>query len=564
MSKIKFNDSVGIFLLTLVSAVVVRQWFSPGLPKTHDAETHIARSAVFSQSIMEGNILPRWAGKLNWRYGTPSIMFLYPGVPYMAALVHLLTEMQFINIFKLFMIVGYIGSGIAWHRWMRALGFTSTSSFISSLFYLLAPYRLVNIFVRGALAEHLGFLFFPLIMLMGTLLAKTKNKYYAIGLTLSIAGLVLTHNLSTLLYLPFIIAFPFVLSGFGKRNHFQIHFLTYFASLLLGFSLTAFFWLPALMESKYILASWMFAAKDWYADHFLFPSQLIWSPWGYGWSLPGQNDGMAFQIGIAQIVVLLIGLSMTVFSFLRFRNKKFMSDRDMRMTIVGLCCTLVGIFLTLPISGLLWKLIPLMQKFQFPWRFLSYIVIGSSLAAAAVAERLMRYKRLEILIAFLPIIFSIHYWKIAGPSGLTEKFLTQDYVGTSDTGETTPVWAIRFQEKFPKAPVEVVSSDGIVQIDNLVKRNQRHEFEVSATANSQIADNTLYFPGWSVSVDGQKTPITYQDINWRGIITFPVTAGKHKIDVVFKETLLRKIADAGSLFSFGILFWLIIRERIRL
>src|SRR3989338_6291527 len=100
MSGIKFNDRTGIFLLTLVSIIVVRQWFYPGLPKTHDAETHVARSAVFFQSIQEGNILPRWAGTLNWRYGTPSIMFLYPGIPYTSALIHFVTGMQFIDIFK--------------------------------------------------------------------------------------------------------------------------------------------------------------------------------------------------------------------------------------------------------------------------------------------------------------------------------------------------------------------------------------------------------------------------------------------------------------------------------
>ena len=138
-------------LLFIFPLLVARQWFLPGLPQTHDAETHVSRAAVFSKSILEGNIFPRWAGPLNWRYGTPSIMFLYPGLSYFSALIHLVTKLQFITIFKLLMLSGYIGSGFVWFRWMRTLRLALFPAFVSTIFYLLAPYRLVNIFVRGAL-----------------------------------------------------------------------------------------------------------------------------------------------------------------------------------------------------------------------------------------------------------------------------------------------------------------------------------------------------------------------------------------------------------------------------
>ena len=122
MPKI-INERFIYILLFIFPLLVARQWFLPGLPQTHDAETHIARAAVFSKSILEGNIFPRWAGPLNWRYGTPSIMFLYPGLSYFSALIHLATRIQFITIFKLLMVLGYIGSGFVWYRWMRTLRF---------------------------------------------------------------------------------------------------------------------------------------------------------------------------------------------------------------------------------------------------------------------------------------------------------------------------------------------------------------------------------------------------------------------------------------------------------
>jgi len=536
-------------LLFIFPLLVIRQWFLPGLPQTHDAETHVSRAAVFSKSILEGNIFPRWAGPLNWRYGTPSIMFLYPGLSYFSALIHLATKMQFITIFKLLMVLGYIGSGIFWYRWMRALGFSPFPALISSLFYLLAPYRLVNIFVRGALGEHIGFFFFPLIMLMATRLGLTGKTIYASGLALSVAGLVLSHNLSALMYLPLIVIYPVVLIGIHRKK--PLHLKIYFGTILLGLSLSAFFWLPAILESKYTLASWIFAAQQSYATNFLAFRQLILSPWSYGWSEPGiDRDGMSFQIGIAQWLVILAGIGLLI---------KF-SKRELLLLKSGLALVIVGIFLSLPVSLSLWQQISLLQKFQFPWRFLSLIVIGSSLISAIVADKFKYSKIISLALLISPILFTWPYWRIAGPSNLTERFLAVDYVGTSDTGETTPIWAVRFQEKFPKAPIEIVSSQGTVEIKNLNKLMQKHEFEVLATGPSRIVDNTLYFPGWKVYVDGVETPIEQQDRNWRGLITFPVPAGRHAVKVIFEETGLRKFADALSMISFGVLLMLVVKK----
>lgn len=530
-------------LIILLSLVVTREWLLPGLPQTHDAEVHISRAAAFSRSILEGNVLPRWGGYFNWGYGTPSIMFLYPGIPYVAALVHLVTGLRFIEIYKLLIILSYVGSGIFWYLWQRSLGFHQRSAFVSALFFLLIPYRLLNIFVRGALAEHIGFFFFPLTFLCVTkYIHQPSSKWWGLSV-LSSVGTILTHNLSALLYTPLYIVLPFLFLTFQKAKEQRRRWLIAGRAIIFGFFLTAFFWLPALFESRYTLASWLFTYQEDYQNHFLFPDQLLIPSWGYGWSLPGEDDdGMSFQIGIAPLVVLIVG---------------FIVCWRVRYFWIGFGVVFIGVIMTLPISGPLWSLFPILQKFQFPWRFLSYVVIGMSIIVSVVAER-MRKKILWICaMAIFSIVSSLPYWKIAGPSTLTEQFLTVDYVGTSDTGETTPIWAVRFQEHPAKAPVEIVSSDGTVEIDRIEKRMQEHTFRVRATAQSQIVDNTLYFPGWKVFVDDQETPVVYEDQNWRGLMTFPVTQGEHRVSVVFEETTLRKFADAISIIAAGILIVLL-------
>ena len=54
------------------------------------------------------------------------------------------------------------------------------------------------------------------------------------------------------------------------------------ASLALGCGLSAFFWLPALAERREVHLERLLA--DWlrYVNHFVWPHQLVVSPWGYG------------------------------------------------------------------------------------------------------------------------------------------------------------------------------------------------------------------------------------------------------------------------------------------
>ncbi|MBU1140365.1 MAG: hypothetical protein KKA76_15420, partial [Proteobacteria bacterium] len=60
-------------------------------------------------------------------------------------------------------------------------------------------------------------------------------------------------------------------------------------------------------------------------------------------------------------------------------------------------------------------------------------------------------------------------------------------------------------------------------------------------------DNTFYFPGWSVYIDGKQTDIQYQDPDYRGIITFNVPMSQHNIEVKFGKTKVRKFADYISI-----------------
>lgn len=155
---------------------------------------------------------------------------------------------------------------------------------------------------------------------------------------------------------------------------------------------------------------------------------------------------------------------------------------------------------------------------------------------------------LFIVFIFLLIINNGQTWHANGYLYKSEAFFSGIYHGTTDTGESAPIWSVRFMEHTPKAHIETISEQA--KITETKRTSTDHQYIVSATKKIQLRENTLYFPGWSIQVDGQPVAIQYQDPNNRGLMTFFVAAGTHHIDVHFGETKLREIADYTSLVSF--------------
>src|SRR3989344_7884005 len=77
-------------LILLISALPLLNLLTPGLPVTHDGIDHVARIANFYKNLEEGVLIPRWASNLNWGYGHPILMFLYPLPSYATSFFHLL------------------------------------------------------------------------------------------------------------------------------------------------------------------------------------------------------------------------------------------------------------------------------------------------------------------------------------------------------------------------------------------------------------------------------------------------------------------------------------------
>ncbi len=151
------KNTLLIILLVVLTALPLLDLLRPGLPVTHDGTDHVARIANFYQSLADGHIVPRWAGNLNWGYGHPVLMFLYPLPSYLASMFHW-WGITLVDSVKLVFGVAFISSGVAMYLWVSSL-WGLYPGLISALLYTFAPYRFVDLYVRGAIGEHDAFIF---------------------------------------------------------------------------------------------------------------------------------------------------------------------------------------------------------------------------------------------------------------------------------------------------------------------------------------------------------------------------------------------------------------------
>lgn len=531
--------------LLFISLLPIFAFLLPGLPVTHDGQDHVARIANFYQSLSEGNIIPRWAGNLNWGYGHPILMFLYPLPSYITSLFHVI-GFSFVDSTKLAFMSSFVISVLAMYLWVSS-AWGKRAGVIAGVLYGFAPYRFVDMYVRGSIGEHVAFVFPPLIMYFLYRLSKVKvnnkkpfqfSKYYwyNMGIGVSIACLILSHNAVSLMFFPIILLYLIYLAVFETNNKSFFVLLSLF-SIILGFLLSAFFWIPALFEGKYTLRD--IVTKGESITRFVPWSWFFYSPWNYG-----QGNDLTKQLGFTQWIGVITGLYIVY-------KKSFIKQR---LFVIGSLVLLgFSLFIMIRESAFVWNTLTVLQKFQFPWRFLTISVFMSAVISGISIDSITkRYKEcyVYIIIILLLTASTFYMWKPKAFSEKPESFYSGIYESTTDTGESSPIWSVRFMEHRPDAKLGII--EGSVRITEGKRTSTIHEYSVESVGDARLVENTLYFPGWKVYVDGIQTGIQFQDPAYRGLMTFRVQEGAHTIRVIFTDTKLRFIANTISLMSIGI------------
>jgi len=530
------------WLIPILLIPAIWSLFVPGWGGLSD-DMHVAWLHQMVQTFLAGKWPPRYVPDLSFGFGYPLFNFVFPMPFYLGSLFYFL-GLTLVDSLKAVFGVSLVASFASMYFLLKHLS-NKWLALIGAIVYVYTPYRATDVYVRGAVGESLAFVFFPLIVL-AVLRAGKNIEWLGVG-SLGVAGLILSHNITAMMFIPL----AFILALMLKSN------LKVYLLFLLGLLVSLYFWFPAIWDSKLMQYATVFDAKD----HFPTIKQLITPHFGWGASVPGPYDGMSFFLGLPNLLLMALGAGLII------TRKKTIGREKEILLLWAMSLMAVSIFMMNYRSSILWDNLPLLPYFQFPWRFLALMAFASSLLAIFLKE-LKGGVWFGVILIVIATLFGAKYFRFYKFNGWSDSFFLNRYIPVPEasfeyhqTGEEylrLPLGTnVRPDQNFPR-----FFSEQKMEVGNLIELNA---LEAKATISSKealvVSYNRYLFPGWRVYIDGQEVKIMAGEPY--GQIAFDVGFGTHQVEIVWRETRRNKILDFVSLFALVVSGWLVVHSKER-
>jgi len=543
--KIIWRFRVEILLFILI-VPAIKSLLQPGFFSMHD-DMQAFRLFELDKCFKDGQIPCRWVPDGGFGYGYPLMQF-YPPMPYYPMELMVILGLGFFWPIKIMFALAFILSGIGMYYLAKEF-FGKWGGVLSAVFYVYAPYHSVDVYVRGAQNEAWGMVWFPFVLLyIYNLITKKFSWKNFLLFAICLAGQLTSHNVMTLVFAPSAVIWALFWIWRTKKVKTIKHL---FLSGALGIGLAAFFFLPVVLEQKYVHIDSMISGYFNYMAHYADINQLFFSRfWGYGGSTWGPNDDMSFSVGQLQWIIALVA---SVFAIFRFKKHRESSLVILMSVLFG---TLYA-FMTHSRSFPIWERLPLLQYAQFPWRLVALIVFYFSFVAGYLATIRLPHiwkKIVFVLLSIGVIVWNTQFFHIERPVRVTleEKMAGNQWLNqvTSGIFDYLPRSATRPPgDPAPTIPIYLEGQGGIQYY--VTGTNWMKFIANVSSPKAKIMLPLFSFPGLVTKVDNKKVTTTYDTDLGRVIIDLP--EGKHSVSAKIGYTPVRLISDLITLASIFVL-----------
>jgi hypothetical protein len=561
-------------VLLLLCGVAITPLLRGPQPCTHDGGLHYFRVVAMRHALNDGIVFTRFLPNLAFGYGYPFFNYRAALSYYLALLLYLtgLSLPVALNGVYVLSILGAAGGAYLLARdiWGHDAGL------VAAVAYAYAPYQFLDALVRGNMPESVALALLPSILWAFRRLALTGRRRWFLLSIGGLAALYLTHNISTLLFTPFLVVY---LAALWLAYPHAGHWLKVGGALTLAVGLTAFFIGPALLEQDYVqLHLSRTTRNNDFHYNFVSLAEILSPPRPVDTSL--LNPPMRVDLGLAQTVLAGLGLV----GALLYRR-----GREQRVTAVFMALAAAAmLWMSTARSVWMWEQLPLIAFVQFPWRLVGRAILPVALLAGAAIppakeNRLQRFQFRTVLTTLaigtlillaIPDTYPQHGYCPAPPRPSLQDLYAHEretgMVGVDPEGSYFPVGVDR--ETLRGSPLEApyTHAETVPRFDETALPAGATILEARYGTNrahivvdTPVAFRARYlafdFPGWQVRVDGEPVAVTPTEDS--GLITFRVPPGRHTIRVRFRETRLRLAFDVISALSLGALLIVILRHR---
>lgn len=549
-----------IIILFALSILIVWPLFQPGYFPHHD-DLHVIRIFEMRRCFEDFQLPCRWGSDMGYGYGFPIFNF-YSNFPYyIGGVISYL--LGYIGAAKVIFFLPLVLSGVFMYLLGKEL-YGKAGGFIAGVLYLYAPYRAVDSYVRGAVAESFALMLAPLVFYFGWRLVMNGGRANFYGAVLSLAALFTTHNIMTLFFTPVYLVFLVLSLYINKFNNLKLAVL----SFIMGIGVSSYFLIPAFIEKSLVQVETLKMLGFEFRAHFATVDQIFNRMWGYGASVYGNEDGMSFQIGwphwqiatLATIFALLILIASLFKKRLKFMffifDKKHLSE--ILITLFFFAVFIFSIFMMHNKSGFVWELSDTLQFAQFPWRFLSLSIFTASILGGffVSAIKLGWQKYLIIPILILTAYLNVTYFQ-------PDRF----YLDVDDKAKLSGEWwdvqqragILDYLPKTAYEPRSPAPNNGIVvsgetELTDWKLRSNSWSITADVKKDSIIAVPVFDFPNWKVFANGKM--IDHDSSTTVGIITFKLPPGKYQVRGKLEDTTIRTLSNISSVISVLLLVWI--------
>ena len=482
----------------------------------HSSVLNVNWANGFEKQLAEGILYPRWLPEMNGGAGSPVFYFYGPLPFFIAAPFVALTGSEMLGV-VLGSTAMLAASGYAAYLLCRLYASREVALLAAALFMMMPYHFSVDIWYRSAFGEQAAFIFMPLSAFFA--IKAAKDRRYAIGLSFSFAGQILSHLPTALLFAPMLALLCLWVAWQAKSIRVLI-ILGVAGILALGFS--AIYILPAASLQAMIQPDyWRVIVAS---DHLLLTDKM-------------QEDFSFFIFPQALVLILALYLC-----FVALRNRTPETSATIWAVIA-----LLALFFTSILSQPLWAHAGPFNMVQLPWRLFCVL----DLAVIVLFAQLMQARRIKAKL-IVPAFAAAIVLGLAVAGGAQYLYY---HLGDSPTLMTI---------KNDRERV-VLRADGSEYLPNCLDQSQD---EYQAMTYRRIAKNQqaslepglvpiYYYPFLETTIGATAVPITC-DPN-TGFIRFDPAAGQGPVVIQPKTLPIERTGGMISLVSLLLLlgagFW---------
>lgn len=542
--KKKLKQLIFPSLLIILTFLILKPLFSNRLLYSDDAELHAARVANYYLAAKQDQIPPRWAPNLDSGYGSAVFNFTYP-LPYLiSAVIFMALPTMITTSLNLTIILTTVSGVLGIYFLARQFSLPPWRSAIAAVLYLAAPYTLINIYSRTALGEIAFFALLPWVMWgVENIIRKKKGSLLlSVFLVIDLSLLFISHQTSLIITLPVLAIYYWIRTK--AKSEFIALIKQTIPIVVISLLLTAWYWLPALMEKQYVILDRTSTITNYLTQ---FPQR-----WSFFFhqitNLDRLNTFKMVSVGYSSWIIFLISLWIT--------TKKKVTDKKIILYLLGTIT--LATLLMMPFSRPLWLISGLGNYLQYPWRLLSILTLCTVLLFIHISKIKLFENNYWLAIAL--VVTSLLSMSIyAQPRGFQEwsdHELFEYFKTTTTFNEFQPIWAAEYTRHFPEGKIsfrvpqqdlydnEALQSADYASLEIQNWSGSQMSYSVKTDEPVEVIQKTYHFPGWELKINNQIHEIFYQDKEFPGHITYSLDSGEHQIQLEFTQnTPSRKIGS---------------------